>query len=230
MRLTLAALCVLSLGTAAIAAEPVTMTFIAGSGYIIGQGDFKVAIDALALAEIPAATHALMTAAGSPFDVDLILVTHSDHDHFDPATVSRHMTANPGAMFVAPVDAVRAVQALAPTVASERLVVVHPSAETPQIVEVAGLTIDVFSFPHPSGGPENVGYRFRLGGLIFVHPGDLNLDTVAADLARTGIEQIPCDVHVCSEMTVGVGWNKVETAAHRREAMVERNEALRGRR
>ena len=177
----------MGLGVAALAAEPVSLTFVAGSGYIVSQGDFKVAIDALALAEIPAATHALMTVAGSPFDVDLILVTHSDHDHFDPATVSRHMTANPGAMFVAPVDAVRAVQAMAPTVASERLVVVHPSAETPQIVEVAGLTIDVFSFPHPSGGPENVGYRFRVGDLTFVDPGDLNFDTIASDFARTGL-------------------------------------------
>jgi L-ascorbate metabolism protein UlaG (beta-lactamase superfamily) len=210
MKLTLTILCVVGLGTAALAAAPVTLTFIAGSGYIVSQGDFKVAIDALALAEIPAATHALMTAAGSPFDVDLILVTHSDHDHFDPATVSRHMTANPGAMFVAPVDAVCAVQAMAPTVASERLVVVHPSAETPQIVKVAGLTIDVFSFPHPSGGPENVGYRFRLGGLVFVHPGDLNLDTVAADLARTGIEQTPCDVLIVPYYSFGYGyWSRV---------------------
>jgi len=210
MRFLVTLLCILGWGVAALAAEPVSLTFIAGSGYIVSQGDFKVAIDGLTSLETPEATRALMAAASAPFDVDLILVTHSDSDHFDASLIASNMTANLQAVLIGPANAVRAVQALAPTVASERLVVVHPSAETPQIVEVAGLTIDVFSFPHPSGGPENVGYRFRLGGLIFVHPGDLNLDTVAADLARTGIEQIPCDVLIVPYYSFGYGyWSRV---------------------
>jgi hypothetical protein len=54
------------------------------------------------------------------------------------------------------------------------------------------LTLDVFSFPLP--GPENVGYRFRLGGLLFVDPGDLNFDTMPSDFARTGLGRETTDV------------------------------------
>lgn len=194
MRSLATVLCILVVGVAAVAAEPVTLTFVAGSGYIVAQGDFRLAIDALALPEISEATHTLMTEARAPFDVDLILVTHSDHDHFDPTTVSLHMAANPAVVLVAPADAIEAVRTLAPGIAPARLIAVHPEAAAPRTIEVVGLAIEVFSFPHPGGAPENVGYRFHLGGLVFVHPGDLNLNSIADDLARTGLGRSTADV------------------------------------
>jgi L-ascorbate metabolism protein UlaG (beta-lactamase superfamily) len=187
MRLTLAILCVVGLGTAALAAEPVTMTFIAGSGYVVGQGDFRVAIDGLTSLETSAATQALMAAAQSPFDVDLILVTHSDPDHFNASLIASNMVANPLTILVGPANVVRAVLAQAPTLDPARTIVVHPGLHSPQTVEAAGLSIDVFSFPLP--GPENVGYRFRVGDLVFVDPGDLNFDTAASDFVRTGLSE-----------------------------------------
>jgi hypothetical protein len=72
------------------------------------------------------------------------------------------------------------------------LIVVHPGLYSPQTVEAAGLSIDVFSFPLP--GPENVGYRFRVGDLAFADPGDLNFDTIAMDFARTEWTETPPDV------------------------------------
>jgi L-ascorbate metabolism protein UlaG (beta-lactamase superfamily) len=180
------------LGAAVLAAEPVTMTFIAGSGYVVGQGDFKVAIDGLTSLETSAATQALMAAAQSPFDVDLILVTHSDPDHFNASLIAGNMVANPLTILVGPANVVRAVLAQAPTLDPARLIVVHPGLYSPQTVEAAGLSIDVFSFPLP--GPENVGYRFRVGDLAFADPGDLNFDTIAMDFARTGWTETPPDV------------------------------------
>lgn len=194
MKSVFAALLVVGMAVSGSAAEPVTVTFVAGSGYIIAQGDVRLAIDALALPEIAETTHALMTEARAPFDVDLILVTHSDHDHFDPTTVSGHMKASPSAVLIAPPDAIAAVRSLAPNVDPTRLIAVHPGATEPQTLEAVGLMIEVFSFPHPSGAPENVGYRFRFGDLVFVHPGDLNLDSLAEDLARTGLGQSTADV------------------------------------
>jgi L-ascorbate metabolism protein UlaG (beta-lactamase superfamily) len=185
MRLTLTILCVVGLGTAALAVEPVTLTFIAGSGYIVSQGDFKVAIDGLTSLETSVQTRALMAAAQPPFDIDLILVTHSDSDHFDASLIASNMTANLQAVLIGPASVVRAVLAQAPTLDPARLIVVHPGLYSPQTVEAAGLSIDVFSFP--LRGPENVGYRFRVGGLTFVDPGDLNFDTIASDFARTGL-------------------------------------------
>jgi len=192
MRLTLTILCVVGLGTAALAAGPVTLTFVAGSGYIVSQGDFGVAIDGLTSLETTAATQALMAAAQPPFDIDLILVTHSDPDHFDASLIASNMTANLQAVLVGPANVVRAVLARAPTLDPARLIVVHPGLYSPQTVEAAGLSIDVFSFALP--GPENVGYRFRVGDLAFADPGDLNFDTIAMDFARTGWTETPPDV------------------------------------
>jgi L-ascorbate metabolism protein UlaG (beta-lactamase superfamily) len=192
MRFLVTLLCILGLGVAAQAAEPVSLTFVAGSGYIVSQGDFKVAIDGLTSLETPEATRALMAAASAPFDVDLILVTHSDSDHFNASLIASNMTANPLAVLIGPANVVRAVLAQAPTLDPARLVVVHPGLYSPQTVEAAGLSIDVFSFPLP--GPENVGYRFRVGELAFADPGDLNFDTIAMDFARTGWTETPPDV------------------------------------
>jgi L-ascorbate metabolism protein UlaG (beta-lactamase superfamily) len=187
MRFLVTLLCILGLGVAAQAAEPVSLTFVAGSGYIVSQGDFKVAIDGLTSLETPEATQALMSAASAPFDIDLILVTHSDPDHFNASLIASNMTANLQAVLIGPANVARAVLAQAPTLDPARLIVVHPGFATPQTVEAAGLSIDVFSFPYP--GPENVGYRFRVGGLTFVDPGDLNFDTIASDFARTGLSR-----------------------------------------
>jgi L-ascorbate metabolism protein UlaG (beta-lactamase superfamily) len=192
MRFLVTLLCILGLGVAALAAEPVSLTFVAGSGYIVSQGDFKVAIDGLTSLETSVQTRALMAAASVPFDIDLILVTHSDSDHFDASLIASNMTANLQAVLIGPANVVRAVLAQAPTLDLARLIVVHPGFATPQTVEAAGLSIDVFSFPYP--GPENVGYRFRVGGLTFVDPGDLNFDTIASDFARTGWIQETTDV------------------------------------
>ena len=192
MRFLVTLLCILGLGVAALAAEPVKMTFIAGSGYIVSQGDFEVAIDGLTSLETPEATRALMAAAQPPFDIDLILVTHSDSDHFDASLIASNMTANLQAVLIGPANVARAVLAQAPTLDPARLIVVHPGLYSPQTVEAAGLSIDVFSFPYP--GPENVGYRFRVGGLTFADPGDLNFDTIASDFARTGWAETSPDV------------------------------------
>ncbi len=194
MRRLVTILCVLGLGAAALASEPVSMTFVVGSGYLLHQGDLVIAIDALVAFDVPEATRALMASALPPFDVDLILVTHSDPDHFDPAIVSGNMTANLHALLVAPADVVLAVRTSGPTLDPAHFVIVHPGLHAPEKVEVASLTLDVFSFPHPYNKPENVGYRLQVGGLVLVHPGDLDIATAASDFARTGLDRVTADV------------------------------------
>ena len=196
MRRLVTVLCVLGLGAAALASEPVSMTFVVGSGYLLRQGDLVVAIDALVALDVPEVTRALMASALPPFDVDLILVTHSDPDHFDPAIVSGNMTANLHALLVAPADVVRAVRASGPTVDPARCVIVHPELDAPAKVEAASLSLDVYSFPHPYNKPENVGYRLQVGGLVLLHPGDLDIATAASDFARTGLDRFTADVAI----------------------------------
>jgi L-ascorbate metabolism protein UlaG (beta-lactamase superfamily) len=192
MRIAWSLLSVVLMGVGALAAEPVTVTFVAGSGYIVSQGEFRVAIDGLTSLTTSATTQALMSAAQPPFDVDLILVTHTDSDHFSAPVIAANMTANAQAVLVGSGSVVRAVRTLAPSLAADRFVTVHPGLSTPVTLEVAGAAVDAYSFPLP--GPENIGYRFRVGGLAFAHPGDLNFDTIVMDFARTGWTATPPDV------------------------------------
>ncbi len=186
---------VLGLGTVALAGELISLTYIVGSGYIVRQGELAVAIDAFNYYSVPSDTRTLMRSAQPPFDVDLILVTHSDIDHFDVRAVSDNMTANPAAILVAPADVVHAVQTWARGIDPAHCIVVGPSLGVSVRQDFPGLSIEAFSFPHPpAGAPENVGYRLTFGDFILTHPGDLDTTRAAADLVRNGWDQVPADV------------------------------------
>ena len=192
MRIAWVLLMVVLAAATVSAAEPVTVTFIAGSGYIVSQGEFRVAIDGLTSLTTSATTQAMMSAAQPPFDVDLILVTHSDLDHFGASVIADNMAANPRAVLVGPDKVISAVRALTSSLAADRFFTVHPELYALVSVQAAGSTIDAYSFPLL--GPENVGYRFRVGGLVFADPGDLNFDAIVQDFARTGWTLTPPDV------------------------------------
>jgi len=196
MRWISTTLCLLALGGAVSAGEPASLTYVVGSGYILRQGDLGVAIDALVARGVSEETRARMARAEAPFDVDLVLVTHSDWDHFDAGTASQNLSANPHAVLVGPADVVLAVRAAAPALAPTRCIVASPGPDSSQRIEGAGFTVEVFSLPHPSGNPENVGYRLTLPGLVLVHAGDLDVTTAARDFARTGLDRVTADVAI----------------------------------
>jgi L-ascorbate metabolism protein UlaG (beta-lactamase superfamily) len=188
---------VLSFGAVVLASEPISLTYIVGSGYIVRQGDLAVAIDALNFYTVPSDTRALMQSAQPPFDVDLILVTHSDIDHFDVRAVGDNMTANPAAILIAPANAVHAVQMWAPQINPARCIVVGPSLGASVRQDFPGVSIEAFSLPHPpAGAPENVGYRLTFDGLVLTHPGDLDTTRAATDLVQNGWDRVPADVAI----------------------------------
>jgi L-ascorbate metabolism protein UlaG (beta-lactamase superfamily) len=197
MRVLVTLCLALGISNAVLAAEPISLMYAVGSGYVVRQGELAVAIDALNFNTVPSGTRALMRSAQPPFDIDLILVTHSDIDHFDVRAVGDNMTANSAAILIAPSNVVRAVQMWAPQIDPARCIAVHPEIGTPVRQEFAGLCIEAFSFPHPpAGAPENVGYRLTFDGLVLTHPGDLDTTRAAADLVRNGWNQVPADIAI----------------------------------
>lgn len=196
MRWILTVLCLLALGGAVLAGEPASLTYVVGSGYILRQGDLGVAIDALVARDVSEETRALMARAEAPFDVDLVLVTHSDSDHFDAGIASQNLSANPHAVLVGPADVVEAVRAAAPALDVTRCIVASPGPDSPQRIERPGLILEIFAFPHPTRNPENVGYRLTLPGLVLAHPGDFDVTTAAKDFARTGFDRVTADVAI----------------------------------
>lgn len=90
----------------------VEITYVGNEGFLIAVGDKKILVDALFQTFPPSPTLSpevveLMQNARPPFDdVDLVLATHSHHDHFHAGMVWQHLQNNPQALFVSTREAV----------------------------------------------------------------------------------------------------------------------------
>jgi L-ascorbate metabolism protein UlaG (beta-lactamase superfamily) len=86
---------------------PLEITYIANEGLMISSGQSSLLIDGLyregvkGYETVPPAQLEKLERAESPFDkVRLILVSHPHRDHFDAASVSRHLESNSKALLV----------------------------------------------------------------------------------------------------------------------------------
>ena len=182
--------------TLAFGACASTITWVATSGYVIGDGAVSVAIDAFLAYRTTEDQQLQMREASGIYDVDIILVTHSHHDHFSGDPVADNMRANPAAVLVGPEDVIVEVRDLVPELPDDRFHAVAPALDEPIHLAEAAIDLTALSFPHPGAGqPENVGYIFDVGDVTFFHAGDLNVDDVtelfaAYDLGSLGIDVV----------------------------------------
>ena len=108
--------------------EPVTVTFVGNSGFLITVGDTKILIDGLFEGfpgyALPDDELQQLLGAEPPFDhLDLILRTHDHGDHFSARMVCQHLKNDPEAVFVsteAAADAVIAAGCPATSIALQR--------------------------------------------------------------------------------------------------------------
>lgn len=163
-------------------AEAVTVTLIATSGYVFRGQQVVVAMDAFTSYGTSEEQRALMALGSPPYDVDVILVSHSHFDHFDGSLVADNMRVNECAILVGPRDVIEDVRSRMSGAPESRFLTVAPTAAWPVTQTVSGLPLTALSFPHPPDGlPLNVGFLFRLDSAVFFHPGDLDVDR-AGDL------------------------------------------------
>ena len=99
--------------------QTVEVTYLANEGFLIQSGNKKILIDALFRGElapyagIPGEWREKLETAKAPFDaVDLVLVSHVHSDHFDAASVARHLAHNPHAILVSSPQVVEKVRAM----------------------------------------------------------------------------------------------------------------------
>jgi L-ascorbate metabolism protein UlaG (beta-lactamase superfamily) len=110
-----------------------------------------------------------------PFDdIDVILVTHKDGDHFDAASVIACLRSNPSAGLVAPaqvVDVMRSIGRFAAIAARVHEVALEAGAR--EQVRHDGVIVDALSL-YLEHRPQTVNLAFvvELGGARFVHMGD----------------------------------------------------------
>ena len=169
-------------------ASQVTIAYLANEGIMVSSGDKSVLVDALFRGGVsayqrhePAELEKIETAK-PPYDgVDLLLVTHFHADHFDAASVVRHLEHNKNAVLVTSEQVAKEVQKAAADIA---LIASRIRARTPDIKdretdESSGIRVDVLGLSHGGGRFEkvrNMGYVIHLGGKRILHVGDAQIN------------------------------------------------------
>jgi len=180
-----------------VVASAATVTLVANSGYVFRTEELAVAIDAFASYRTSREMQSSMLAGDPPYDVDVILVTHSHFDHFDASLVAGNMKTDRGPILVGPRDVIGAVRSRATGLPDDRFIEAEPSTEEPVSFVADGVVLTCCLFPHPpSGLPVNVGYLFELDSVTFFHPGDLDVRDRGALFAHYALDEAAIDVAI----------------------------------
>jgi len=152
----------------------VQVTCIVNSGFLITVGDKKVLIDAIQDAvPLSDATQDLLLNAEPPFeDIDLILTTHNDTDHFNATLVRQYMQNNPKAIFISPTQVASELADL-----GNRIITLDPVTGSPVNVEANGIQVEAIYLSHGYAPDDpaivyNNGYVVTIGDFKFFHTGD----------------------------------------------------------
>jgi len=190
------AFCVcLAVAVLGVAADAATVTMLTDSGFAFHGEEYSIMIDGLVEYRSTDERQDLMRQAAAPYDADILLITHSHHDHFDVDLVADNMNSNPEAILVGPPDVIERLADRVPDIGEGRLLEVEPSLGEPVTVELPGFTLTAFSFPHPpDGDPLNVGYLFEIDSITILHPGDLDMDDAGALFEANGLGELELDV------------------------------------
>jgi L-ascorbate metabolism protein UlaG (beta-lactamase superfamily) len=164
---------------------------VGNAGFIVESQSATVAVDALFSVRALGGSTALMRTAEPPFDVDLILVTHSHSDSFSAQIVAAHMAVNGDAKLVGPIDVIEAVRSIDSTLSDDRFFSLNLQRDESLSLDIDGIQIDVGYYPHgPSHSPLNIGYLFELDGKTFFHAGDLDVDALVSKIAHPFAERM----------------------------------------
>ena len=178
--------------------EPVVITYLANEGILVSSGEKAVVVDGLfrdgveGYARVEPDTLEKLETNQAPFDqIEMILVTHYHADHFDAASVVRHLAHNPRAKLVTSEQVVERVRSAATEYdsISDRVVGVAPRFKTKTEVEMSGVTVEIFKLSHGAGRFAkiwNLGYIINIAGKRILHIGD-------AELNRS--TQVPLKMH-----------------------------------
>ncbi len=157
------------------------VTYLAHEGFMVCTAGKKVLIDALFepnfATEIglrPEILKAIIEAQKPFNEIDLILVTHKDDDHFHAASVLACLQSNPKCRLVAPtqvVDLMRSIDGF--TKIEHQIHEIKLKVGAHEQVIHNGVTVDVLCLYHEHR-PQTINLAFvvEVGGARFVHMGD----------------------------------------------------------
>lgn len=164
------------------AAQPLTVTYIANTGFLVEAAGKKVLIDALFdggapdnLTPSPELLERIESGSGPFATIDLVLATHAHGDHFSPALVTRYLRAHPHSHFAGHKQVIDRLRADA---SFER---VNAQIHEFDLADGARgrfayerIAVDALCLRHgaPQREVENLVFLVDLGGARFLHMGD----------------------------------------------------------
>lgn len=120
--------------------------------------------------------HPQPPATGADLPADIVLLTHLHRDHTDPESISQIRSANPGALYVGPGDALAKIIAESQIEPGQTLAV-----DAGQSVQIKGVTVHVVYAKPPGGDPvanipppdvPHLGYVVEMAGHRLYFSGD----------------------------------------------------------
>jgi L-ascorbate metabolism protein UlaG (beta-lactamase superfamily) len=194
---------------AAVEGKPgsLEVTYLGNEGFLIESAGKKVLIDALFkdtgwgfAAPSPELTGRITAGAGPFENIDLLLVTHRDADHFDAELVLTYLRQHPHVRLIAHKQVVDEIHG------KPGFAEVEPRIE--EIAAVPGdvrslavnkVVLDVLCLLHaysPAHPPKssNLGFIVKLGGARFVHLGDATIEQNVDTLQSYSFEDKPVSV------------------------------------
>lgn len=163
-----------------LAANSVTVTYIANDGYLFSDGTHKIIVDCM----FQQTSHKWygplrsvrekMVAGEKPFDdIDAIIVTHAHSDHFEPDLVGEYLSRFQSTLIAPP----QAVERLSGPVKGNILAAPAEYYQSREL-KVGELKITVQTLYHVGGNrrAQNMVVHIDFNGLTILHAGDANLD------------------------------------------------------
>lgn len=191
-RLAVLALAFLSFGLS----QELRVLHVANAGVLLDCGGRQVAIDVFfrqgveGYETVPEALRDAIESARPPYDgIELILATHRHPDHFDPASVARHLRNNPRARFAGTAQTASEVRRLFADRVEE---ITRPARQAWGNIETRFLRV-----PHNTPFREtieNTLHLVRFCGATVAVTGDA--EVAAADFRDLGLEVEKIDVLV----------------------------------
>jgi len=166
--------------------------YVCNDGFIIVAGGRKILIDALfqdtnGICQIDPPGDATGFSR-PPFDhADLVLVSHSHWDHFDPQSVGGYMLENPGTILIAEKSAADSLmqQFKSFNLIADRVHSLELSRGQSAQLNLAGVNVEIINIP---ADVPNLAFLFQPGETTFFHSGDANFDeNVFSNLEGIGL-------------------------------------------
>ncbi len=191
-------LCVLLVLTPPVqggAAKEVEITYTGNEGFMIEAEGKKILIDAFhRLGNVK--NQELLQNGKPPFDdVDLILTTHTDHDHFDMHMVGHFLANNHKTLFVSTKQAIDAFAKYDKDFAKIRSRLKGFSPQEGEKIHLSHEGIDITMILLHHGRNRrikitNLGFIVRVGGKKFLHMGDSEIVLSELNIYRLPEEKI----------------------------------------